>query len=254
MPCAQPSPELTMTVALDHVAVAFDRVEDQPVTSTRSKLAAGTAARAASVLAEHAREIRRIGKRAKDDLIEIGRRLADAKVRAGRGYWLKWLDQEFGWSDKSAERLIDFYRFSQEPIFEFDKLSNLTLPVSAIYLLAAPSTPAEVRTDIVERARSGESLSVNAVACEIKRARAGKKPLPKANSARVTKTATRHDARAWWAAASVDERARFLDGIGAKALAAAIPPGWNMALARAGTSTYEHIRETGRLRQQIAHL
>jgi len=129
--------------------------------------------RADPVLAEHAREIRRLGKRAKADLIEMGRRLADAKIRAGHGYWLTWLDEEFGWSAKTAERLISLYEFSRAEIFDFDKMSNLELPVSALYLLAASSTPAEIQTDIVERARSGEILKFKAVARAIKCARAG---------------------------------------------------------------------------------
>src|SRR5215831_2041970 len=117
--------EQAMTAALDQARTAtlvtLDPVENRPITP-----AAGAAAdpSADPVLAEHAREIRQLGNRAKADLIEMGRRLADARVRA-RGYWLRWLDRELGWNVKAAERLIAFYKFSQAEIFEFDKLSNL---------------------------------------------------------------------------------------------------------------------------------
>jgi len=127
------------------------------------------------VLAEHAHEIRRLGNGVKADLIEMGRRLKDARDRT-RGRWLKWLDTELGWTDKTAQRLINVYEFSQADIFEYDKLSDLNLPVSAIYLLAAPSTPAEARTEIVEAAKAGESISVKRVKTTIVRARGRSTP------------------------------------------------------------------------------
>jgi|SRR5580704_7102861 hypothetical protein len=51
--------------------------------------------------------IRTIGKRAVCDLIEIGRLLTDAKLLAGRGNWLPWLDREFGWSDETARKWMN---------------------------------------------------------------------------------------------------------------------------------------------------
>jgi hypothetical protein len=54
---------------------------------------------------------------------------------AGHGNWLPWLEREFGWTDKTAERFI------QVANVKFDKLSNLDIGVSSLYLLAAPSTP-----------------------------------------------------------------------------------------------------------------
>jgi hypothetical protein len=35
----------------------------------------------------------------------------------------------------------------------------LTLPVSGLYLLAAPSTPAKARDEIIERAAGGEKVT-----------------------------------------------------------------------------------------------
>jgi hypothetical protein len=40
------------------------------------------------VLAQHAEVIRALGKRVVHDVIEIGRRLTDAKARCGHGNWL----------------------------------------------------------------------------------------------------------------------------------------------------------------------
>ena len=56
--------------------------------------------------------IRTIGKRAVCDLIEIGRLLTDAKLLAGRGNWLPWLDREFGWSDETARKWMNDYELS----------------------------------------------------------------------------------------------------------------------------------------------
>lgn len=59
--------------------------------------------------------IRTIGKRAVCDLIEIGRLLTDAKLLAGRGNWLPWLDREFGWSDETARKWMNVYRVDGFP-------------------------------------------------------------------------------------------------------------------------------------------
>jgi hypothetical protein len=56
--------------------------------------------------------IRTIGKRAVCDLIEIEWLLADAKLLAGRGNWLPWLDREFGWSDETARKWMNVYELS----------------------------------------------------------------------------------------------------------------------------------------------
>jgi hypothetical protein len=116
-------------------------------------------------LAEHATTIRRLGKQTVENIIEIGRRLTEAKRIAGHGRWLKWLDQELGWTAKAAQRFINVYEFSQADIFKYDKLSNLNLPVSPIYLLAEPNTPKEAAAEIIERAKAGEPVPV----AEVKR-------------------------------------------------------------------------------------
>jgi protein gp37 len=111
---------------------------------------------AASILAEHAAEIRRLGRRVVADVVEIGRHLNECKRIAGHGNWLPWLDREFGWTDKTAENFINVHKLAGK----FENFSNLDLPVSALYALAAPSTPAEARDAIIERAQVGETVSV----------------------------------------------------------------------------------------------
>ena len=64
-------------------------------------------------LAEHAAEIRRLGKRVVADIIEIGRRLTKCKRICGHGNFLPWLDREFGWSEDTAERFIQVAALSK---------------------------------------------------------------------------------------------------------------------------------------------
>jgi Protein of unknown function (DUF3102) len=88
------------------------------------------------ILAEHAEAIRVLGRRVIGDVIEIGRRLTDAKERCGHGKWLPWLKREFGWSEDSALRFMQVAEFAKNR-----SLRDLEIPVSGLYLLAAPSTP-----------------------------------------------------------------------------------------------------------------
>jgi hypothetical protein len=84
------------------------------------------------------------------NIIEIGEHLAEAKVLAGHGNWLGWLELEFKWSDRTAQRFINAYeRFGANPTLVSD------LDPSSVYLLAAPSTPETARDEVIERAKSG---------------------------------------------------------------------------------------------------
>ena len=122
-------------------------------------------------LAEHASEIRRLGKQTVDNVVEIGRRLTEAKDIAGHGNWLPWLNREFGWSPSTAENYINLFKLSAK----FPTVGNLDLDLRSLYLLAAPSTPPEARAEIIERAEAGEPVT----AAEVKTAIAKRRPEPK---------------------------------------------------------------------------
>jgi hypothetical protein len=124
-----------------------------------------------SLLVAHADAIRSLGKRVIADIIEIGRRLAEAKVLAGHGNWIPWLDREFAWTEQTALNFIRVYELAESKNF-FD----LSLPVSGLYLLAAPSTPAEAREEINERAAAGEKVTTAQVKGTIAKAKTGKPP------------------------------------------------------------------------------
>jgi hypothetical protein len=105
-------------------------------------------------LADRAEQIRSLGKRVITDLIEIGRLLVECKARCGHGNWLTWLEHEFGWNEKTAERYMSLHRLQGQnrQIVEYD------IPVSGLYLLAAPSTPEAAREEVFNRAESGQRL------------------------------------------------------------------------------------------------
>src|SRR5262245_32482560 len=87
-----------------------------------------------AILVEHADAIRNLGKQTIDSIIEIGRHLTEAKAILGHGNWLPWLDREFGWSDRTA---LNFMRVHALAL-KSETVSDLDLPVRALYLLAAP--------------------------------------------------------------------------------------------------------------------
>jgi hypothetical protein len=118
-------------------------------------------------LAHHAEVIRSLGKRVVGDIIEIGRRLIEAKKIAGHGYWRSWLKREFSWKETTALNFMRVHELSKSANFV-----DLRLPVSSLYLLAAPSTPHEAREDVIERAESGETISRADILAGIGKARA----------------------------------------------------------------------------------
>jgi hypothetical protein len=139
-----------------------------------SRLRSPQAQDAPKSLAEHADAIRKLGKRVVRDVIEIGRRLTEAKALAGRGGWLPWLEDEFSWTDDTALNYMRVYELSKSRNFR-----DLSLPVSALYLLAAPSTPEMARGEVIARAEAGEAVPISEVKRVIKDHRQpNKKPLP----------------------------------------------------------------------------
>jgi hypothetical protein len=105
-------------------------------------------------LAERAEQIRSLGKRVIGDVIEIGKLLTEVRGRIPHGQWKPWLEREFGWSDETARRYMSLHKLGQQnpQIVDYD------IPVSGLYLLAAPSTPEAARDEVITRAGNGEHL------------------------------------------------------------------------------------------------
>jgi hypothetical protein len=135
-------------------------------------LSAATLPAIDQILDEHAEAIRVLGKRTIENVIEIGHRLTEARKLCEHGQWLPWLEREFGWTDRHARNFMAVYEISSKS----ENFSDLNLPISGLYLLAHPSTPEAARQQVVNRAASGERISVTEIKQEITEA---KTPAPK---------------------------------------------------------------------------
>lgn len=132
-----------------------------------------------AVIRFHTEAIKERIRRTAQDIIEIGERLLDVKQRLPHGQFGLWLLFEFGWDERTAQRFM-----SVSAMFKNDKLSDLSkaaldkasIDQSALYLLAAKSTPQEVRHEVLERACLGETISHAKVKQILKASRPAKKP------------------------------------------------------------------------------
>ena len=67
-----------------------------------------------------------------------------------------WLAAEFGWSERTAENFMRVYDLHGK----FADFADLEVPLSALYLLAAPSTPDNALFAAAARAGNGAGLSL----------------------------------------------------------------------------------------------
>lgn len=78
------------------------------------------------------------------NIIVIGEKLLIAKSQCQHGEWLPWLKDNFGWSDRTARNFMqtaDAFGKSET----VSNLADLSIDARALYFLAAPSMPQEVR-------------------------------------------------------------------------------------------------------------
>ena len=123
-------------------------------------------------LKAHAAAIHHLHKRVIGDVVEIGRHLTEAKAELkrelGHGHFGRWLSQECrGWSERTARNYMRAYELSLKTA----NFADLEIGVSAVHLVAAPSTPEEARIEILERAEAGEQVSGAEVRETIERAK-----------------------------------------------------------------------------------
>ncbi|NJR39335.1 MAG: DUF3102 domain-containing protein [Leptolyngbyaceae cyanobacterium CSU_1_4] len=100
-------------------------------------------------------EIRERLQRSAQDIWEIGQRLADVRVQLKHGQFEAWLKAEFDWSRRTAYNFINVYETFQERA----NLAQIDIATSALYLLAAPSTPQGVRDEYLQQAREGKKVT-----------------------------------------------------------------------------------------------
>lgn len=91
-------------------------------------------------------------------IIETGRDLLSIKDRLGHGNFGPWLEAEFGWNERTARRYM-------MAATEFGDKTDIVsdLPPTALYKLAAPSTPEPIREEVIQRLEAGERLGLKEV-------------------------------------------------------------------------------------------
>ena len=107
------------------------------------------------VVQQRTTEIKALMKRAASDIIEIGQKLIEVKARLGHGQFTGWFEAELGLERTMATKFIQV----AERFGAVDMLKISTFAPSALYLLAAPSTPDSARTEALERAAQGEPIT-----------------------------------------------------------------------------------------------
>lgn len=120
------------------------------------------------VIQQRAGEIKTLAKRVAADIVEIGGKLAEVKDRLdGNGRFAAWLEVELGWSDRTAGNFIAVWQK-----FEGQNLALENFATSALYLLAAPSTPVEAIEAARQLADQGERVTHTTAKQLVERAKA----------------------------------------------------------------------------------
>lgn len=111
------------------------------------------------VVQQRTTEIKALMKRAASDIIEIGQKLIEVKARLEHGQFIGWFEAELGLERTMATKFMQV----AERFGSVDMLKISTFAPSALYLLAAPSTPDSAVDDVMIRAEEGEPITHNLV-------------------------------------------------------------------------------------------
>ncbi len=106
------------------------------------------------VVQQRTNEIKTLMRKTAQDIIEIGQKLIEVKGRLPHGSFGDWLESEFEWKERAAQ---NFMRVAER--FKTANFADMNIAPSALYLLAAPSTPEPVRQEVIQRAQSGERIT-----------------------------------------------------------------------------------------------
>jgi Protein of unknown function (DUF3102) len=117
-----------------------------------------------TLIQQKAKEIQKRVRRAKQDILDIGRLLVEVRSILEHGQFETWLVQEIAWSPRTAYNFIYVYeRFGNVANF-----ASMDMDISAAYLLAAPKTPQVLVDEFLNRARAGERITFKTVRKEMK--------------------------------------------------------------------------------------
>lgn len=108
-----------------------------------------------SLVEQRTNEIREQLRRTAQDIWEIGQSLAEVRAQLKHGQFETWLKAEFGWSRRTAYNFINVY----ETFGNRANLAQIDIATSALYLLAAPSTPENLREQYLQEAKTGKRIT-----------------------------------------------------------------------------------------------
>ena len=114
-----------------------------------------------TIIWQRTSEIRELMRLTAENIISIGQKLTEVKEKLGHGSFQNWLRSEFEWSEQTARQFMQVYRWSKtikNKNFVFSQLAT-----SALYLLAAPSTPPAARDEVLTLIDEGEKISYSCV-------------------------------------------------------------------------------------------
>jgi hypothetical protein len=106
------------------------------------------------VVRQKTSEIKKLIRKTAQTVWEIGENLSEVKACLQHGQFESWLNTEFDWSARTAQRFLQVYER-----FKNDNLADLKISASAIYEMASPSTPEEVRIQAIEAAKGGQEVT-----------------------------------------------------------------------------------------------
>lgn len=109
------------------------------------------------VVQQRTGEIKTLMRRTAEGVMEIGGKLIEVKDRLGHGRFGYWLEQEFGWSDRTARNFMAVARQ-----FKTEIISDLDFAPSALIALSGATVPEAARQEAVEQAASGQPVTVKA--------------------------------------------------------------------------------------------
>ena len=99
-------------------------------------------------------EIKSLIRQTAQEIVEVGQKLAEVKGQLKHGQFRSWLKSEFNWSISSATK---FMQVSEQ--FKNVNFTHFNFATSALYVLAAPSTPDSARQHALEIASQGENIT-----------------------------------------------------------------------------------------------
>src|ERR1700741_1414842 len=86
------------------------------------------------------------------NIVAIGKNLTELKERVGHGKYEAFVRDRLGVVKTTAHRFVKSYEWWMSKVPTLEHLESLQIDASALYLLARPSTPDEVRAEALANA------------------------------------------------------------------------------------------------------